>query len=365
MKYQSLSKSIGFLLLMALGIAGCGTDGKPLEEKTQETTEVAVATAKVTKQIASYTLQLPGELAPFEEVQLYPKVSGFVQKLYVDRGSQVQKGQLLARLEAPEITQQYMAASARQREVVERLQFSQQAYKRLKEASKSSGAVAAIELEQAQAKLMGDSASYMSLNAEMAAAQQLASYMDIRAPFAGIVTSRSVSQGALVGAGDKPLFTLAQQDRLRLTIAIPEKHARSLSDSTSIRFRLSNFPDEAFTAQISRSSGVLDKSLRSLMVEFDVPNEDHMLSGGEYVQAEVQFRRPIASLWVPASSLLHTATGIFVLKVEDGMVQRVAVKEGIRQDKLAEVFGPLKEDEQIIVNGSEEIREGSQIVVKQ
>ena len=351
----------GFLFML-LGLAGCNTEGKPHPEK--EAAKIpSVKTAKVKKQTTAYTLSLPGELAPFEEVQLYPKVSGFIRKLYVDRGSQVKKGQLLARLEAPEITQQYMAASAKQREVLERLQYSKKAYNRLKEAAKTTGAVADIELEQAQAKLMSDSASYLSLKAEMAAARQLASYLEIRAPFSGVISGRSVSTGALVGAGNKPLFTLAQQEKLRLTIAIPEKHARALSDSTEVRYRLSNYPNEVFTAHISRSSGVLNKSLRSLMVEFDVPNQDNKLSGGEYVQAEVKFQRHIPSLWVPASSLVHSTSGTFVLKVEDGTLQRVMIEESIRQDGLMEVFGPLKEGELIVVKGSEELREGSKVEI--
>src|SRR5690606_10261530 len=117
------------------------------------------------------------------------------------------------------------------------------------------------------------SASYQSLKAEMDAAKQLAAYLEIRAPFEGVISSRTVSQGALVGANDKPLFTLAQQSKLRLTIAIPEKHVHALSDSTEIRYSISNYPSEIFKAKISRNSGVLDKSLRSLMVEFDIQNE--------------------------------------------------------------------------------------------
>ena len=358
----SMSYPIGILSILLLAMAGCGIKGKPVPKK--EAVEIpTVKTAKVLKQTTNYTLSLPGELAPFEEVELYPKVSGFIRDLYVDRGSQVKKGQLLARLEAPEITQQYMAATAKQREVLERLQYSQKSYKRLKDAAKTTGAVAEIELEQAEASLMSDSASYLSLKAEMAAARQLAGYLEIRAPFSGVISDRSVSTGALVGTGDKPLFTLAQQDHLRLTIAIPEKHARALSDSTEVRYRLSNYPNEVFTAHISRSSGVLDKSLRSLMVEFDVPNKDNKLSGGEYVQAEVKFRRHTPSLWVPASSVVHATSGAFVLKVDDGNIQRVIVEEGVRQNELIEIYGPLQEGELVVVKGSEELREGSKVQV--
>lgn len=360
-KYST--RYLAILFSLAIIVAGCTSEGKPAPEKKEETM-LKVTTTTVKKDIASYTLQLPGELAPFEKVLLYPKVSGFVQQIYVDRGSNVKEGQLLARLEAPEITQQYAAASAKQREVMERLQYSQQSYNRLLEASKSAGAVAAIELEQAKSKLLSDSASYHSLHAEMAAAKQLAAYLEIRAPFAGVISSRTVSQGALVGVNEKPLFTLAQQDYLRLTIAIPEKHAHALSDSTEISYTISNYPNKVFKAKISRSSGVLDKSLRSLMVEFDIENQDRKLNGGEYVQAKVDFKRKTPSLWVPNSSIVKASSGMFVLRIKNDTVQRVPVKEGVRNENLTEVFGALKEQDIIALRGSEELREGTKVNVE-
>lgn len=356
-------KYLAMLISLTIIVAGCTSKGKPKPER-KESVLPTVETANVKKETANYTLKLPGELAPFEEVLLYPKVSGFVQQIYVDRGSKVKKGQLLARLEAPEIAQQYAAASARQREVYERLQYSQKAYNRLLEASKSAGAVAAIELEQAKSTLMGDSASYQSLNAEMAAAKQLAAYLEIRAPFAGVISDRTVSQGALVGANEKPLFTLAQQENLRLTIAIPEKHVHAISDSTEISYSISNYPDKHFTAKISRSSGVLNRSLRSLMVEFDIQNSDRKLNGGEFVQAEVAFKRKTPSLWIPSSSIVNAPSGMFVLRIENNTVHRVVVKEGVRNENLTEVFGDLEEQDIIVLNGSEEMPEGSKVIIE-
>jgi len=357
------AKYIAMFLVLSIAVSGCVSEGKPVAEKQVEDV-LTIETAKVRTALARYTLNLPGELAPFETVKLYPKVSGFVQQIFVDRGSHVSKGQLLARLEAPEITQQYAAAAAKQREVLERLQYSQQSYHRFLKASQSKGAVAAIELEQAKAKLMSDSASYQSLKAEMTAAKQLAAYLEIRAPFAGVVSDRMVSPGALVGAHDKPLFALAQQDLLRLTIAIPEKHARALSDSTEIKYWVSNYPNETFTARISRSSGVLDRDLRSLMVEFDIRNENRKLQGNEYIQAEVAFTRGAPSLWVPSTSVVDAPSGMFVLKVQNDTIRRVAVKQGIKKDGLTEVHADLNPNDIIVVKGSEELRDGEKVAVR-
>ncbi len=329
--------------------------------KPEEKNAVSLEIVPVKKSKIAYTLSLPGELHPYEEVKLYAKVKGFVKKLYVDRGSYVKKGQLLATLDAPEIVQQYLAAKAKQREVNEQLQYSLQAYHRMEEAAQKAGAVAAIELDKAHAQLMRDSASYLALQAEVEAADQLKNYTYIIAPFDGVITSRQVSQGALVGENNQPLFLLAQQDRLRLAIAVPEKHAYALQDSTAVTFTVIGRPGEIFKASVSRSSKTIDPSLRSLMVEFDVNNQDQLLSGGEYTQVHLKLIRQRASWQVPASSIVHAKSGVFVVKIEDQVVQRVPVETGIRQDSLVEVFGNLQEGDLIAVNGSEELREGMKV----
>ncbi len=351
------------LLPVLLFAASCTTEGGTTVKEVEEIIP-AVETASVQEMKSAYTLDLPGEILPYEQVKLYPKVKGFVKEIYVDRGSHVRKGQLLALLEAPEITQASLAASAKKREVLENIQYSGQAYERLQRAAENKGAVAALELEQAKAKLMADSAKLQSLDAEMAAADQLAAYLKITAPFDGIVSSRNVSQGALVGTNDTPLFSLAQQDRLRLTLAIPEKHARALADSTVIQYRLSNYPDEIFTSTISRHSGVMDPSIRSLVVEFDLDNTDKFHRGGEYVQVKVPFQNPKPSLWVPSSSVVDAPSGVFVLKVEDDAVQKVGVKAGIRKEGLTEVFGELQPEDLVVIKGSEELREGTKIAIQ-
>lgn len=356
---------IVLLSALALALSGCTSEGAAPASQDEGTRAKVVSTTTVTRDTARYTLALPGQLHPFEEVKLYPKVSGFIRDLYVDRGSYVKKGQLLARLDAPEITQRYGAAAAKQREVMERLTYSRQSYERLLWASATPGAVAALELEQAKAKVMSDSAAYESLKAEMAAARQLASYLEIRAPFQGVITSRTASPGALVGANDHPLFTLAQQDRLKLVVAIPEKHARALAENTVVRYRVSNAPDKTFTARISRSSGLVDAKLRALVVEFDVDNTTRQLNGGEYVEAEIEFQRSAPSLWVPTASIVEAQSGLFVMRVENDTVKKVAIKKGIEENGKTEVHGELTDGDIIVAKNPDELRDGNAVTTEE
>lgn len=99
------------------------------------------------------------------------------------------------------------------------------------------------------------------------------------------------------------------------------------------------------------------------MVEFDIRNEDRKLKGGEYIDAEVMFRRRTPSAWVPSTSIVDAPSGMFVLKVQNNTIRRVTVKQGVSKDGHTEVFGNLKEDDMIAVRGSEELRDGTKVTI--
>lgn len=232
-----------------------------------------------------FTVVLPAELKPYEQVDIYAKLKGFVTKIYADRGSYVHKGQLLAQLEAPEIGEQFAARRSSVGTAYQQYLISKQTYQRLKEAARKSGAVATLELEKAYAQYLGDSAAYSSRRSEASASGQLQNYLQIRAPFSGIITGRFISEGALVGesgANNPPLFQLAQQNKLRPTVAVPEKQAQSLPNGTKVTFAVVDHPGKPFTAVLSRHSGALDLRSRSVMAEFDIANPSAELRAGQY-----------------------------------------------------------------------------------
>lgn len=252
-----------------------------------------------------------------------------------------------------------------ERKLYENFLYSRQAYQRLKNAAQNNGAVAEIELDRARAQLRSDSAAYHSAKASTGASAQLKDYLRITAPFSGTIVSRNVSVGALVGENSSvPLFSVAQQERLRLTVSIPEKHAHSVNKNTAASFTVSNRPGKIYKASLSRNSGLLDQQNRSVVVEFDVDNRDRTLAGGEYAQVTLMLKRPDATLWLPASSVVQAQSGVFVLKVEDGVVSRVPVALGIRKNELQEVFGKLTAADKILKSGSEELEDGTAVQLR-
>lgn len=350
---------------LAAVLSACST-GKSEETKTDKkaTSTPVVAVISPLSDQPLYPLSLPGELKPFEQVDVFAKANGFVKKLYVDRGSRVKKGQLLAVLEAPEISQQHLSVQSDERKLYENYLYSKEAYQRLRKAALTNGAVAEIELDRARAQARSDSAAYHSAKASTGASAQLKDYLRITAPFSGTIVSRNVSVGALVGENNSsPLFSIAQQERLRLTVSIPEKHAHSVNKSTGATFTVSNRPGETHKASISRNSGLLDQENRSIAAEFDVDNGKRTLAGGEYAQVKLMLKRPDSTLWVPASSVVQAQSGVFVLKVENGVIERIPVALGIRIKEMQEVFGELRSVDEVLKTGTEELEEGTRVSI--
>jgi RND family efflux transporter MFP subunit len=351
-----ISISIPFFTACSSNINQKQEDNIPVEPTVEVTSPI--------KDQPLYAISLPGELKPYEQVNIYAKVKGFIKEIYVDRGSFVKKGQLLALLEAPEITQQYLSAKSNESKFNQEYLYAEQAYERLKEAAKTSGAVAGIELDKALSNLNSAKAALDASKAQSGIPQQFNSYLRITAPFEGLITQRNISAGALVGDGTDPLFNLAQNQKLRLTIAIPEKHAQSIHQDMDIDFTINGLPGQSFTAALSRASNLIQSDGRSLITEFDVDNSKGILSGGEYAQVRLHLKRPENTIWVPSTSLVRAQSGTFIWKVDENhQLQKIPVIEGSKLDALQEVYGLINEKDLVVKNGSEEMVEGTQVKI--
>ncbi|TXF74529.1 efflux RND transporter periplasmic adaptor subunit [Chryseobacterium sp.] len=354
-------KKIKLLILglIVLGLASCS-------EKKVSTSAVKVVkpahsleTAEIQSLNPVYQISVPGELKPYESVQIFAKVPGFIRKIYADRGSVVSKGQLLAVLEAPEMNQDYLSDKSSQQKMHTDYLYSKQAYDRLKDAAKTRGAVAEIELDRARSLMQSAKAGYEASKAGTGRSSQMNSYLRITAPFSGVIMERNLSGGALVGPNSGvPIFTIAQKSKLRLTVSLPEKHAASVNNMMDASFTVNSIPGEKFKARLSRNSGMISQGDRSLTLEFDVQNTGSVLRGGEYAQVHLNLKRNAATYFVPEKSVMRTQSGTFVMTYNNNEVKRVPIKEGISYNNLTEVFGDLYPNDKILKKPSEEIEEG-------
>lgn len=372
------AKKIWWAGVIILALQSC-SEGTSMNQTVKiQTSAVEITNIKEIK--PSRSVMLPGELKPWDKVNILARVKGYVGQVNVDRGSFVKKGQILITLEAPELEAElsnaearYAAAQARVIEQEARFKASKLTYKRMLIAGRTPGALSANEIDMAYSKMMVDSAAGVSsvgaLEAErslLVSQRQLVKYLTIRAPFDGIITERNVSPGALVGPTDnpeQPLFVLEDKSRLRLTVAVPENMANSISKEGEVSFSVTASPGREFRARYARSAHSLRESSRSMLTEFDVDNRSGELKSGMYAEVELLVERPAPTLFVPQASLVHTSKGVYVIRI--GASQRaewVNVKKGNQVDTLVEIFGNVHKNETIALIGNPEIRDGQKVL---
>lgn len=342
----------------------------------------SVETASVVSRTLQRTLTLPGEFRPFQEVNLYARVSAFVEKVMVDRGSLVEEGQLLAILAAPELAAQVaeadskvQALEAQRAEAEARFISSQSTYERLKTAAATPGAVAANELILAEKSMEAAQAVVESLKESIRAAvessrslKDLQGYLEVKAPFSGVVTTRFVHPGALVGpasgTASTPMLRLEDDSRLRMVIAVPEADAGGIVKRAQVSFKVPAFPAETFSGTVARLAHSLDPHTRTMPVELDVPNPGLRLAPGMYAQTQWPVQNPRASILVPVTSIVTTNERQFVIRVNSGVAEWVTVTRGSTIDDLVEVLGALRAGDRVVRRGTDELREGTRVQVR-
>lgn len=350
----------GSAVILLSGLVSCNNSEKKAEKKQPE---AKVATFNLKKEKLSTQITLPGELIALQQVDLYAKVSSFVKTLKADIGSEVTKGQLLMTLEAPETNAQLSAAKSRLKAQEAIYTASKANYNRLYETSKTPGTISSNDLDQALARRNADLAQLEAAKASFKEVGTIQNYLEIRAPFSGIISARNVNLGAYAGPSGKgselPLFTLQDQKNMRLVVSIPEVYTGYLKQGDEVNFTVKSIPSKTFTAKVKRLSGALDLRLRSERVEMDVPNMAKTLLPGMVAEINIPLPANSDTFIISKKSLLDTSEGLYILKVENGKAVKVAVKKGRETDDKVEIFGDLKEGDTLVTEPTEEMHDGS------
>ena len=332
------------------------TDGRPAEAPVTQV--FSLKKGRLTS-----SLQIPGELIAFQQVDLYAKVNSFVKKLYVDVGSEVKEGELLATMEAPELGSQLAGAESaiKSREAI--YLASKANYDRLVETSKTPGTISPNDLEQADARKNSDFAQLQAAQSAHKEISEMQNYLQIRAPFNGVITARNVNPGAYVGPAGKgselPLFNLQEQKKLRLVLSVPEAYTGYLSHKNEVSFTVKSQPGQQFKAAIKRMAGSIDSRLRSQHIEMDVINNDKKLLPGMVAEVNLPLPSNDSTFIVPKSAVVNSTESVFVIRVVNNQSQRVEVKTGRDADGLIEIYGNLKEGDILLRSGSDEIKNGT------
>jgi membrane fusion protein, multidrug efflux system len=372
-----LACSLGFCI-------SCGSNSSPVTNAAGASAAASTPTVEVTRVISrklAVTVRLPGELQPYEAVAVFPKLTSFVDWIGVDRGSVVKTGQLMARLVAPEIAAQrgeaqskLQAAVAQRAESEAKLASEQSTYERLRTASGTPGVVAGNDLEVAQkavegyrARLEAAAESEKAAKAALQSITEIQGYLQVRAPFDGVVTERNVHPGALVGPGSGsgvPLLRVEQIARLRAVVPVPEKYVAGMTEGARVEFSVPAFPNETFSGTVARIAHSVDVKTRTMPVELEVANPKGRLASGMFPEVLWPVRRSEATMFVPASSVARTTEATFVVRIHDGTAEWVNVQTGEVDGKLIEIFGDLHAGDDVASRGTDELRPGTRVSAK-
>ncbi len=281
-------------------------------------------------------LTISSELVPFQEIDVYAKESGFVSKLYVDYGTHVKKGQLMAVLEIPELQAQLQEDQASIKNASDQVTDAEHQlgrveaqhkvlhlqYDRLNGVAKSKpGLVAQQEVDDAQGKdlaaeaqVEGAKSTLQAAQSQMAVAQSklvrdqaLYDYSNITAPFAGVVTQRYANFGTLMQGGTNspqalPLVKLSEEDLFRLVIPVPESYVRYIKIGDPVNVRVPALGRD-FPGKVARFSVDVTGSTRTMHTEVNVPNPQGILIPGVYAEATLTLDRKGDALVVPLQAI--------------------------------------------------------------
>ncbi|MCL4781583.1 MAG: efflux RND transporter periplasmic adaptor subunit [Bryobacterales bacterium] len=340
--------------------------------------EVRAELTPVVRKALGRSNLLPGELRAWEAVDVFARVSGFVEEVLVDRGSSVSAGQVLLRMSAPELearraeAQSRIPAAEAQRMGAEaHLAALESTYSRLREAARTPGVVAENEVtlaekatETARAQAEAAKKSVESLETSVAAIRALEAYLTVKAPFAGLVTERMAHPGTLAGpegAAGRPLLRIEQVRRLRLVAAVPEANARSIRIGAKLSFTVDAFPGRSFYGVVARPAYSVNRETRTMPVELDVENASRELTPGMYAQVSWPLSNGGESLFVPPSAVKSTTERTFVVRVRNGKAEWVNVRRGTLDGDLLEVMGALAAGDMVLKRGTDEVRPGAAV----
>jgi RND family efflux transporter MFP subunit len=350
-----------FALLIYSGIHSRAVAEARLTQRTQEAAIPTVAVVFPKEGAPTQEIILPGNTQAFSDAPIYARTSGYLKGWYFDIGAHVQKGQLLAEIETPEVDQQLLQARAELDSAQANLNIAKITASRW-EGLVSNGSVSQQETDQAVSNLSAVKAAAESSSANVRRLEQLQSFEKIYAPFDGIITARNTDIGALIDAGastqPKELFHMAAIRKLRLYVAVPEVYSRAARSGAPATLTLDEFPGQIFRGALVRNANSIDIASRTLLVEVDVDNPTGQLLPGAYVFVHLKLPDQTRSVTIPSNTLIFRKEGLQVGLVRNGKAELVPVKISRDYGNSVEIVSGLQSTDAVIVDPSDSLVAG-------
>jgi membrane fusion protein, multidrug efflux system len=342
---------------------------RALAKETEQETIPTVSVVHPLAENPEEELVLPGSLLAYVESPIYARTNGYLLHWYHDIGSRVTQGELLAKIDTPEVDQELNQARATRQQSAAQLEIARITSQRWENLRKTD-AVSAQEADQYASAFQQAKANLAAAEANVRRLEQLEGFKDVYAPFTGVLTRRNVDPGALINAGaqaaGRELFDMARIDTLRVFTSVPQAYAPFIKVGGNTNITLQEFPGQKFPAKIARTADAIDTSTRTLLTEVDVPNPDGKLLPGSLGEVHFAVGSNVDRVTVPVNAMLFRAQGAQVAVVgPDKKVQLRHLNIGRDYGTTLEVLGGLSTSDQVVVNPPDSLEDGQQVNVAQ
>lgn len=364
---------LAFVIVVAIVISGIVPRKRAEANLATETQEMAIPTVSVVRAKRSAPTQevvLPANVQAYIDAPIYARTNGYLKHWYADIGAHVKAGQLLADIETPEVDQQLRQARADLATAEANLHLSQITADRYSGLLKTDS-VSKQDADNAEGDFAAKQATVHSSQANVKRLEELQSFEKIYAPFAGVITARNTDIGALIDSGSSggsrtELFHIAQPDKLRVYVNVPEAYSQAAKAGLTANLALAEFPGRTFPGTLVRTANAIDQSTRTLLVEIRVDNPTGTLFTGAYAEVHLKLPTPTSSLILPVNALLFRSEGLSVAAITDGKhVELKPITLGHDFGSEVEVVAGLSGDESIVVNPPDSIVSGQAIRIAQ
>jgi membrane fusion protein, multidrug efflux system len=365
---------VGVLMLVLLLAGGFTMLGRMSHERalaneTERETVPTVAVVHPQSEKPDEDLVLPGSLLAYEESPIYARTNGYLVQWYKDIGSRVNKGELLAKIDTPEVDQELNQSRAARQQIVAAMELAKITADRWENLRKTDS-VSAQEADQQASGYTQAQANLAAADANVRRLEQLEGFKEVYAPFTGVLTRRNVDPGALINAGagaaGRELFDLARVDPLRVYTSVPQAYAPYIKVGAKASVTLQEFPGQKFIATVARTAEAIDPATRTLLTEVDVPNKDGRLLPGSFGEVHFAVGNNVNKVTVPVNTMLFRAEGAQVAVIgSDDKVQLRPINIGRDYGTTLEILGGVLPTDQIVVNPPDSLENGQQVNLAQ
>ncbi|HEY6953034.1 MAG TPA: efflux RND transporter periplasmic adaptor subunit [Bacteroidota bacterium] len=295
------------------------------------------------RQTIRYQLTFNGDVNAYQQATIYARITGNLEKVNVDLGSMVRMGQLLARIDSVEPYDQVQQMAAT-------YDNARLAYQRSKSLL-SGNLISKQDVDNLEATMKVARANYELAKTRLG-------YTRITAPFSGIITRRFLDAGTYLASSSTPLFQLMFIDSVKIVINIQERDVVRVQRGTAAEIAVDAYGSKTFKGTVTRMADALDLSTRSMAVEIDIPNKDHLLKPGMFATVTLVTGEHPDALTVPTMAIQKDDTGAYVFVADESTARRKRLQIGTEQGARTEILSGLDGSESVVVVGQQLVKDG-------